>query len=85
MIGSFLPDQEYFQCDGLPWEVSRTPDCLHPMFGRNRLEGARRFQTLFGVLFDSAPNQMATLDLYHTLGQTDNSAVQCSAVRTDDP
>jgi hypothetical protein len=68
MVNPFLPNVEDFVCDGKPPALSLTPDCLSLQFNRTRRQGARRYQTLFGVLFDSTSNQYSALDVYHTKG-----------------
>jgi len=68
VISPFLSNQEDVECDGLPVNVSLTPDCLDPLYGRNRKQGARRYNTQFSVLFDSTANALSALDVYHTQG-----------------
>ena len=68
MVHPFLSSAESFICDGRPAAVSVTADCVAPPYNRQRLLGARRFETLFSVLPDLANDAATTLSLYHTLG-----------------
>ena len=69
VIHPFASNVEDFICDGRQWnESSLTPDCTHPRYGRHRLEGARRFETLFSTLVDSTGAQQSALETFHMLG-----------------
>ena len=84
IIHPLTSSREMFVCDGIdapaPFNskpityentdtsISLTPDCLSTRYNRKRRAGARRFETLFSVLVDSAYNQNAALDSFHTLG-----------------
>ena len=61
IIHPFASSRETFVCDA---DSGMTPDCAL----RGRLEGARRFETLFAVFCDSTYNTNAALDSFHTLG-----------------
>jgi len=68
IVHPLMVTQELFVCDGLPYNVSLTPDCLDPLLGRKPRGGARRFETLISTLSDASGNQLAALESFHTLG-----------------
>ena len=67
VVHPFLSAKSDFVCDGKS-VGSMTADCLAAPYNRFRRGGARRFQTLFSLLFDSTANQYAALDSFHTFG-----------------
>ena len=65
LMAPFIVSQETLICSDIP---GRTPDCEGAPYFRNRLPGARRYETMFSTLVDSTPNQNAALDCFHTQG-----------------
>jgi len=69
VVHPLLTPESAFVCDGITDPLlSTTPDCTSSKYGRNRLAGARRFETLFSVMSDLSNDATTTLDLYHTIG-----------------
>lgn len=68
VIHPLLVSSEAYVCDGVASSQSLTPDCLSSTYGRRRLDGARRFETLFSVMPDVSADATTTLNLFHTLG-----------------
>jgi len=68
LVHPFLSSAEAYVCDGLTSPSSVTPDCMSPVYNRERRLGARRFETLFSVLPDLKYDASTTLSLFHTLG-----------------